>query len=45
MSNITWISGGQVIDPKNYRDSIGDIYAVDGKIVPYLSDKEKKQAS
>ena len=44
MSTITWISGGQVIDPKNDRDSIGDIYAVDGKIVPYLSDKEKKQA-
>lgn len=44
MSIITWITGGRVIDPANNRDAIGDIYAVDGKIVPSLSDKEKKQA-
>ena len=44
MSTITWISGGRVIDPANNRDATGDIYAVDGKIVPGLSDKEKKQA-
>ena len=44
MSIITWITGGRVIDPANNRDAIGDIYAVDGKIVPSLSGKEKKQA-
>lgn len=44
MSIITWISGGRVIDPANDRDAKGDIYAVDGKIVPRLSDTEKKQA-
>jgi len=44
MSIFTWISGGRVIDPANDRDAKGDVYAVDGKIVPRLSDTEKKQA-
>ena len=44
MSATTWISGGRVIDPANDRDAIGDIYAVEGKIVANLSAKEKKQA-
>lgn len=44
MSNITCISGGRVIDPANNRDATGDIYAVDGKIVPDLSEQNKKQA-
>ncbi len=28
----TWIKNGRIIDPKNKRDEIGDLYIVDGKI-------------
>lgn len=41
---ILWIKNGRVIDPVNKRDSQGDIYAVDGKIVPDLSAEQKQQA-
>ncbi len=44
MSKVLWISNGRVIDPKNKRDGIGDLYAVDGKIVASLTDEQKKSA-
>lgn len=42
--NILWIKGGRVIDPVNQRDAIGDLYAVDGKIVGNLTDAQKEGA-
>lgn len=42
--SIVWIKNGRVIDPANQRDAIGDVFAVDGKIVDSLSDAQKKQA-
>lgn len=45
MSHILWIKNGRVIDPANQRDAIGDIFAVDGKIVDSISDKQKTDAS
>ena len=42
--NILWIKGGRVIDPVNQRDAIGDLYAVDGKIVGNLTDAQKEVA-
>ncbi|WP_269526410.1 dihydroorotase [Coraliomargarita parva] len=44
MSDILWISGGRVIDPANGRDGIGDVFAVNGKIVDKLSDTQKAEA-
>lgn len=31
MSRITWIKGGRIIDPRNKRDEVGDLFIVDGK--------------
>ena len=45
MGHILWIKNGRVIDPANQRDAIGDIFAVDGKIVDSISDKQKTDAS
>ena len=42
MNNILWISGGRVIDPANQRDAIGEVYAIDGKLVDTLSDSQKE---
>ncbi len=33
MSQLTWIKGGRIIDPKNQRDEPGDLFVRDGKIV------------
>jgi len=33
MSQVTWIKGGRVIDPKNERDESSDVFLSDGKIV------------
>lgn len=45
MNNILWISGGRVIDPANQRDAIGEVYAIDGKLVDTLSDSQKEAAT
>ncbi|GHC00544.1 dihydroorotase [Cerasicoccus arenae] len=42
--SVVWIKNGRVIDPANQRDEIGDVYAVDGKIVESLSSQQKQQA-
>lgn len=33
MSQVTWIKGGRVIDPKNKRDEVSDVFLSNGKIV------------
>ena len=45
MSHLLWIKNGRVIDPANQRDAVGDIFAVDGKIVDSLSDADKATAT
>jgi dihydroorotase len=45
MSKTLWITGGRVIDPANKRDAIGDIYAIDGKLVDSLTDAQKQDAT
>jgi dihydroorotase len=45
MSDILWITGGRVIDPANQRDAIGDIHAVDGRLVDSLSEAQQKAAT
>jgi dihydroorotase len=39
-----WIRKARVIDPASKRDSVGDIFARDGKIVASLTAAEKKRA-
>lgn len=50
MSELLWIQNGRVIDPANGRDAIGDVFAVDGKLVhggvfDALNDAEKAAAT
>jgi dihydroorotase len=45
MTNILWIQNGRVIDPANQRDAIGDLFAVDGKIVASLSEAQQAAAT
>lgn len=44
MADILWIQNGRVIDPANQRDAVGDVFAVDGKIVESLSEAQKADA-
>lgn len=44
MSDILWIKNGRVIDPANDRDDLGDVYAVEGRIVNDLSPEQKATA-
>ena len=44
MKDILWVKNGRVIDPANKRDSVGDLYAVDGVLVDELSDAERAEA-
>jgi len=44
MKNFLWITKGRVIDPANERDALGDIYAIDGKLVESLTDTQKAEA-
>lgn len=44
MSNILWITGGRVIDPANQRDAIGDLYAIDGRLVDSLNAAQQAAA-
>lgn len=44
MSDILWITGGRVIDPANGRDTIGDIFAINGILSEALSDDQKEFA-
>lgn len=44
MSQLLWIKGGRVIDPANQRDAIGDLFAIDGRIVDELTETQKKDA-
>jgi len=39
-----WISKARVIDPASKRDEVGDLFVVDGKIVPSLGASAKKAA-
>lgn len=45
MADILWIQNGRVIDPANQRDAVGEVFAVDGKIVDRLSDAQKAEAT
>ncbi|HAY99413.1 MAG TPA: dihydroorotase, partial [Opitutae bacterium] len=45
MADILWIQNGRVIDPANQRDAVGEVFAVDGKIVGSLSDAQKAEAT
>lgn len=44
MPDFLWIKNGRVIDPAAKRDETGDVFAVDGRIVPSLPPKERKRA-
>ncbi len=44
MREIRIISNGRIIDPKNGRDDVGDLYLKDGKVVGSLSAEEEKTA-
>lgn len=44
MPAILLIKNGRVIDPASKRDAVGDVFAVDGKIVDSLSAADKKRA-
>jgi dihydroorotase len=44
MPAILLIKNGRVIDPASKRDAVGDVFAVDGKIVASLSAADKKRA-
>jgi dihydroorotase len=39
-----WIRNARVIDPAAKRDAVGDLFAVDGKLVAKLSPAERKRA-
>lgn len=45
MNQALWITGGRVIDPANKRDAIGDIFAIEGKLVDGLTDEQKATAT
>ena len=44
MKEIRIISNGRIIDPKNERDEVGNLYIKDGKIVGSISAEEAKSA-
>jgi len=44
MPAILLIKNGRVIDPASKRDAVGDVFAVDGKIVASLGAADKKRA-
>lgn len=44
MKEIRIISNGRIIDPKNERDEVGELYIKDGKIVGSISAEEEKSA-
>ena len=44
MSDILHIRNARIIDPANDRDETGDLYAVDGRIVPGLSTEQIEEA-
>lgn len=44
MSKATIIRNGRIIDPKNTRDEVADLFIRDGKIVESLAPEEKKRA-
>jgi dihydroorotase len=39
-----WIRNARIIDPASRRDSVGDLFALDGRIVANLSAAERKRA-
>ena len=39
-----WIRNARIIDPASKRDAVGDLFALDGKIVPKLSALDRKRA-
>ena len=39
-----WIRNARIVDPASKRDGVGDLFALDGKIVPRLSAADKKRA-
>jgi dihydroorotase len=44
MSSLRIITNGRIIDPKNDRDEVADLYIKDGKIAESLSDEEIQNA-
>lgn len=45
MENLLWITGGRIIDPANNRDEIGELFAINGKLVDSLTDEQKSNAT
>ncbi len=45
MASILWIKNGRVIDPACGRDAVGDVFAVDGKLVTTLTAEQKAAAT
>lgn len=44
MSDLLWIKGGRVIDPKNNRDATGDVFVREGRIIAPPSATVRKKA-
>lgn len=45
MASILWIKNGRVIDPACGRDAVGDVFAVDGKLVASLTAEQQAEAT
>ena len=45
MSKPLWIKNGRVIDPANDRDAVGELFAVDGRLVHSLSAAQQADAT
>lgn len=45
MSQTTWIKGGRIVDPKNNRDAVEDLFIADGKIVERPSQSDLDTAT
>lgn len=45
MASILWIKNGRVIDPASGRDAVGDVFAVEGKLVAALTPAQMTEAT
>ena len=39
-----WIKNARIVDPAAKRDAVGDLFALDGKMVARLSPKDRRRA-
>lgn len=44
MPSFLWIKNGRVVDPAARRDGTGDVFAVDGRLVPSLAAADRRRA-